>query len=55
MNEIINIEHNNERVLTTEQLAQVYECDGKQIKKTLELEGLQLLDQSHRNDKVKMD
>ena len=32
MNEIINIEHNNERVLTTEQLAQVYECDGKQIK-----------------------
>ena len=32
MNEIINIEHNNERVLTTEQLAQAYECDGKQIK-----------------------
>ena len=32
MNEIINIEHNNERVLTTEQLAQVYECDGVQIK-----------------------
>ena len=32
MNEIIKIEHNNERVLTTEQLAQAYECDGKQIK-----------------------
>ena len=32
MNEIINIEHNNERVLTTEQLAQVYECEGVQIK-----------------------
>ena len=32
MNEIINIEHNNERVLTTEQLAQAYGCDGKQIK-----------------------
>ena len=32
MNEIINIEHNNKRVLTTEQLAQVYECDGRQIK-----------------------
>ena len=32
MNEIINIEHNNERVLTTEQLAQAYECEGVQIK-----------------------
>ena len=32
MNKIISIEHNNERVLTTEQLAQVYECDGVQIK-----------------------
>ena len=31
MNEIINIEHNNERVLTTEQLAQAYECDAKRI------------------------
>ena len=28
---IINIEHNNERVLTTEQLAQVYECETKRI------------------------
>ena len=32
MNEIINIEYNNERVLTTDQLAQAYECDGSQIK-----------------------
>ena len=31
MNEIINIEHNNERVLTTEQLAQAYECETKRI------------------------
>ena len=32
MNKIISIEHNNERVLTTGQLAQAYECDGRQIK-----------------------
>ena len=32
MNDIINIEHNNERVLTTEQLAQAYGCEGVQIK-----------------------
>ena len=32
MNKIINIEHNNERVLTTEQLAQAYGCEGVQIK-----------------------
>ena len=31
MNEIINIEHNNERVLTTEQLAQAYGCETKRI------------------------
>ena len=31
MNKIINIEHNNERVLTTEQLAQAYECDISNI------------------------
>ena len=31
MNEIINIEHNNERVLTTEQLAQAYGCDISNI------------------------
>ena len=31
MNKIIKIEHNNERVLTTEQLAQAYECDISNI------------------------
>ena len=31
MNEIINIEHNNERVLTTDQLAQAYGCETKRI------------------------
>lgn len=31
MNEIISIEHNNERVLTTGQLAQAYECETKRI------------------------
>jgi phage antirepressor YoqD-like protein len=31
VNEIINIEHNNERVLTTEQLAQAYGCDISNI------------------------
>ena len=31
MNKIINIEQNNERVLTTEQLAQVYGCETKRI------------------------
>ena len=31
MNEIINIEHNNERVLITEQLAQAYGCETKRI------------------------
>ena len=31
MNEIINIEYNNQKVLTTEQLAQAYECDVKRI------------------------
>ena len=31
MNEIINIEYNNERVLTTDQLAQAYGCETKRI------------------------
>ena len=31
MNEIINIEYNNQKVLTTEQLTQAYECDVKRI------------------------
>ena len=33
MNKITNIEHNNERVLTTEQLAQAYGCEPNNIKK----------------------
>lgn len=32
MNDLQVIEHNGERVLTTEQLAQAYECEPKQIK-----------------------
>ena len=32
MNNLIKIEHSGQRVLTTEQLAQVYGCDGRQIK-----------------------
>ena len=32
MNELIPVEYRAERVLTTEQLAQAYECEPKQIK-----------------------
>ena len=31
MKEIINVEHNNKKVLTTEQLAQAYGCEAKRI------------------------
>ena len=31
MNKLTVLEHNGERVLTTEQLAQAYECDAKRI------------------------
>lgn len=32
MKDLIPIEHENQRVLTTEQLAEVYECEPKNIR-----------------------